>query len=103
MNRFHTYSIYNKKGKLCCVIQHKFNILVSAPLQYINTNYTLLASSSTTSVKGTKSRSDRNMKAAMEDNISGKKRLYKNLIYNEFTFTYASWYIEKHGKISQKI
>ena len=91
MNRFHIYSIYNKKGKLCCVIQYKFNILVSAPLEYINTNYTLLASSSATSVKGTESRSDRNMKAAMEeDDTSGKKKLYKNLIYNEFTFTYAS-------------
>ena len=91
MNRFHIYSIYNKKGKLFCVIQYKFNILVSAPLEYINTNYTLLASSSATSVKGTESRSDRNMKTAMEeDDTSGKKRLYKNMIYNEFTFTYAS-------------
>ena len=103
MNRFHIYSIYNKKGKLCCEIQYKFNILVSVPLEYINTNYTLLASSSATSVKGTEDRSDRNMKAAMkEDDKSGKKKLYKNLIYNEFTFTYTSWYIEKHGKIYQK-
>ena len=44
MNRFHIYSIYNRKGKLFCVIQYKFNMLVSAPLEYINTNYTLLAS-----------------------------------------------------------
>ena len=92
MNRFHIYNIYiYYKGKLCCVIQYKFNILVSAPLEYINTNYTLLASSSATHVKGKESRSDRNMKAAMEeDYTSGKKRLYKNLIYNEFTFTFAS-------------
>ena len=91
MNRFHVYSIYNKKGKLFCVIQYKFNILVSAPLEYINRNYTLLALSSARSVKGTESGSDRNMKAAMEEeDASGKKRLYKNLIYNEFTFTYAS-------------
>ena len=74
INRFHIYSIDNIKGKLFCVIQYKSNILVSAPLQYINTNYTLLASSSATSVKGTESRSGRNMKAAMEeDDTSGKK------------------------------
>ena len=78
MNRFHIYSIYNKKGKLLCVIQYKFNILVNVPLEYINTNYTLLASSSATSVKGTESRSDRNMKAAMkEDDTSGKKSYTK--------------------------
>ena len=66
-------------------------MLVSAPLEYINTNYTLLASSSTRSVKGTESRSERNMKADLEeDDTSGKKKLYKNLIYNEFTFKYAS-------------
>ena len=66
-------------------------MLGSAPLEYINTNYTLLASSSARSVKGTESRSERNMKADLEeDDTSGKKKLYKNLIYNEFTFTYAS-------------
>ena len=66
-------------------------MLVSAALEYINTNYTLLASSSARSVKGTESRSERNMKADLEkDDTSGKKKLYKNLIYNEFTFTYAS-------------
>ena len=77
MNRFHIYSIYNTKGKSFCVIQYKFNILVSAPLEYINTNYTLLASSSTTSIKGTESRSDRSMKADLEDDTSGKKSYTK--------------------------
>ena len=38
----------------------------------------------------------RNMKDGMaRDDISGKKKLYKNFIYNEFTFTYASSYIKK--------
>ena len=37
------------------------------------------------------------------DTTSGKKDLYKNFIHNEFTCKYASWYIEKNGKISQKI
>ena len=66
-------------------------MLVSAPLEYINTNYTLLASSPARSVKGTESRNERNMKADLEqDDTSGKKKLYKNLTYNEFTITYAS-------------
>ena len=43
-----------------------------------------------------KVKSDRNMKAAMEeDDTSGKKKVIKNLIYNGFIFTYASWYIKK--------
>ena len=72
-------------------------MLVSAPLEYINTNYTLLASSSARSVKGTESRNDRNMKADLEeDDASHKKKLYKNLMYNEFTFTYSSWYINPY-------
>ena len=91
MNRFHIYSICNKKGKVLCVIQYKFNVLVSSPLASINTNYTLLASSSSISVKGTESTSDTNLKAEMErDATSGKKKLCKNFIYNEFTFKYAS-------------
>ena len=55
-------------------------MLVSAPLEYINTNYTLLASSSARSVKDTESKSERNMKADLEDDTSGKKKLYKNNI-----------------------
>ena len=42
------------------------------------------------------STSDTNVKGAMEaDATLGKKKLYKNFIYDEFTFTYASAYIEK--------
>ena len=38
------------------------------------------------------------------DATSGKKNLYKKIIYNEFTFKYASWYIEKKWKdISKNI
>ena len=91
MNRFHIYSIYNKKGKLLCVIQYKFNVLGSSLLASVNTNHTLLASSSSTIVKGTESTINTNMKATIEtDATSGKKTLYKNFIYNEFTFTYSS-------------
>ena len=91
MNRFHICSICNKKGKVFCIIQYKCNVSVTSPVAYINTNYTLLASSSSTSVQVTKSISDTNMKCAIEeDDTSGKKNLYKNFIYNEFTFKYAS-------------
>ena len=87
MKRFHTYNRCNKKVKVLSVIQYKFNVLVNSPLASINTNYTLLATSSSTSVKGTDSRNDTNVKAAIEtDAISGKKKLYKNFIYNEFTY-----------------
>ena len=76
MNRFHIYSIYNQKGRLLCVIQYKFSVLVSSPLASINTNYTLLASSSSTSVKGTESTINTNVKAAMEaDTTSGKTNI----------------------------
>ena len=91
MNRFHTYNRCNKKGKVLCVIQYKFNVLVNSPLAYINTNYTFLATSSSTNVHVTESRSVINMKPVIEeDATSGKKNLYKNFIYNEFTFKYAS-------------
>ena len=104
MNRFHTYNRCNKKVKVLCVILYKFNVLVNSLLTSINTNYTLLTMSSSTSVKGTESTHDTNVKAAIEaDATSGKKKLYKNFIYNEFTFTYVSWYIEKNGKKCQRI
>ena len=43
--RFHIYSIYNKK-----TIQFKLNVSVTSPVAYISKNYTLLASSSPTTV-----------------------------------------------------
>ena len=47
--------------------------------------------------------SDRNMTDGMAgDDTSGKKKLYKNLIYNEFTFTYASSDLQKNGQKCQK-
>ena len=73
------------------MIQNKFNVSVSSPLAYINTNYILLASSSSTIVKVTESTSDTNLKPAMEvDATSCKKNLYKNFKYNEFVCKYAS-------------
>ena len=69
---------------------------MNSPLASINTNSTLLATLSSTCVKGTESTNDSHVKAAIEtDATSGKKKLYKNFIYNEFTLTYAPAYIEK--------
>ena len=83
MNRFHIYSICDK-GKVLCIIQYTFNVSVTSPLAYINTNYTLYAPSSLTNVQVTESTSVTNMKPAIEeDATSGKKT-------NEFTFKYAS-------------
>ena len=43
------------------------------------------------------------MKDAMTaDATSGKKKLYKNFIYNEFTCTYASSYIQKMDRNVKK-
>ena len=36
------------------------------------------------------------------NDTSGKKKLYKNFIFNEFTFTYASSDIEQMDRIVQK-
>ena len=54
-------------------------MLVSAPLEYINTNYTLLASSSARSVKGTESRSERNMKADFEEDANQVRQSYTKM------------------------
>ena len=81
MNRYHIYSICNKKGKVLCLTQYKFNVLVSSPLASINTNYTLLASSFSTSVQGTESTSDTNMKAALEADATSDKKSYINTLY----------------------
>ena len=67
-----------KKGKVLCLIQYELNILVNTPLVSINTNYTLLASSSSTTITSKDDSSDRNMKDGMAgDATSSKKKLYK--------------------------
>ena len=66
MNTFHIYIICNKKGKVLFIIQYKFNVSVSSSLASINTNCTLLASSSSPTVKVTASTTDTSSKPAME-------------------------------------
>ena len=74
------------------------------PIVSINTNYTWLASSSATNMISKYCISDRNMTDGMAgDDTSGKKKLYKNLIYNEFTFTYVSSDNEKWTEMSKNI
>ena len=103
MNRLHIYSLCNKKGRVLCVIQYKLNVLVNTPLASINTNYTLLASSSSTSITWSDGTSDTNVKDTMAAvATSCKKKLYKNFICNEFTFTYASSYTEKMDRNVKK-
>ena len=76
---------------------------MNAPLASVNTNYTLLAASSSTSITLTYATNNTNVKIAMAaDATSGKKKLYKNFIYNEFTFIYASSYIEKMDRNVKK-
>ena len=86
-----------------CIIQYGFNVQIKTQLVSINTNNTLLPASSSTTMTPKDGINDRNMKDRMaRDDTSCKKKLYKNFIYNEFTFTYASSYIEKNRQKCQK-
>ena len=70
-----------KKGKVLFVIQYQFNVSVSSPLASINTNCTLLVSSSSPTVKVTESTTDINSKPGMKaDTTSGKEKLWKNFM-----------------------
>ena len=103
INRYNRYHICNKKVKILCVIQYKCNVFMNSQLACINTNSTLLGTSPSTCVKGTDSTKNLDVKAAREtDTTSGKKKLYKNFIYNEFTLTYPSAYINRNWKEMSK-
>ena len=103
MNRFHTYSRYNQKGKVLCVIQYRFNDLVNSPLASINTNYTLLATSSSTSVKGTESTNDTTVKAAIETDATLGKKSYIKTFYIMNLHLHMHLDILKNGKKCQRI
>ena len=78
---------------------------MSSPLASINTNYTLLASLLSTSVKGTESTIDTNVKAAIAtDAMSGKKKLIQKL-YIQWIYIYICIFIywKKNGKKCQRI
>ena len=70
---------------------------------FINTNSTLLGTSLSTCVKDTESTKKSGVKAGKEtDTTSGKKKLYKNFIYKEFTLIYPSAYIDRNWKEMSK-
>ena len=70
---------------------------------FINRNSTLLGTSSSTCVKGTESTTNSDGKGEREtDTTSGKKKLNKNFIYNEFTLIYPSSYIDRNWKEMSK-
>ena len=73
INFIYIYSICNKKGKVLCIIQYKFNVSVTSPLAYMNRTYTLLASSFSTTVQVTESTSVTNMKPAIEEDATSAK------------------------------
>ena len=54
---------------------------MSSPLAYINTNYTLLALSSSTTVQVTESTSDTNMKPTIEEDATSGKKMYIKSLY----------------------
>ena len=64
---------------------------------FIDRNSTLLGTLSSTCVKSTESTKNSDVKGEREtDTTSGKKKLYKNFIYNEFTLIYPSAYIDRN-------
>ena len=73
------------------VIQYNLNVSVSSPLESVTANPTVLALSTSHTVKVTETTPHTNLKHAMEAYAtSGKKNLCKNFICNEFTLKYAS-------------
>ena len=100
-----------KLAKVCllsqiwlCFWEKTFIILYKQNEKHPLTNYTLLASSSSPTVKVTDSKTDTNINTSMEaDATSGKKTVCKYFIYNEFTFKYGILiYWKKNRKISQR-
>ena len=85
-----------KKGKVLCVIQYKFNVLVNTPLASINTNYTFLASSSSTSITWTDGTSDTNVKDAMAADATLGKKSYIKTLYT------LNLHLHMHGYILKK-
>ena len=81
------------------VIQYNFNVLVSSPLESVTTNPTVLASSSSPTVKVTETTTHTNSKLAMEaDATSGKTNICKNFIYNELRLKICILIYLKNGK-----
>ena len=92
-----------KEGKVLFVIQYQFNVLVSSPLASINTNCTLLASSSSSPVKVTESTNDSNLKPGMKAyTTSGKEKFMKKLYIQCISVKICILIYLKNGKILQR-
>ena len=107
MNTSHRCIWYEKQGKVFFVIQYQCSVSVNSPLTSINTNSTLLASSSSLTTTPTEMTSDMILKSGMKaDGTSGREKLLKNFTYYAFVWKYPSWHIKKlkdMSKISIKI
>ena len=72
INTFNIYITCNKKWKVLFVIQYNFNVSLSSPLKSVTTNPTVLASSSSATLRVTETTTHTNSKPAMEaDATSG--------------------------------
>ena len=81
MNTYHRYIWYEKQGKVFFVIQYQCNVSVNSPWISINTNSTLLGSSSSPTMTPTETTSDMICKSGMTaDATSGREMLLKNFI-----------------------
>ena len=75
---------------------------MSSPLESVNANHTLLPSSPSLTVKVTESRTDTNLKPALEgDATSGKEKLWENYIQCIYVKICILIYL-KNGKICQR-
>ena len=80
MNTCHSDLWYEKEGKVCFVIQYQYNVSVNSPWIAINTNSTLLGSSSSSTRTLTET-SDMICKSGITpDATSGKENVLKDFI-----------------------
>ena len=85
MHTCYNYMSCEKEGKVLFVIQYQCNVSLSSLLQSVNTisNLLLVVSSPNMTVK--EKTSDTTLETSIiEDDISGREKLFKNFIYNAF-------------------
>ena len=81
MNTCYRYIWYEKQGKVFFVIQYQNNVSVNSPWIFIDTNSTLLGSSSSPTTSQKETTSDMVCKSVMTaDATSGRENLWKNLV-----------------------
>ena len=83
MNTCYRYIWYEKQGKVFFVIEYQYNDSVNSPWICINTNSTLLGSSSLPKTTQKAATTDMICKSPMTpDATSGREQLWKNFIKN---------------------